>query len=60
DILPQLRTQLLASAYTIVLSGVVSFGLLKVIGATIGLRVTADEENTGQDLAEQGEEAYGH
>ena len=59
DILPQLVTQLLASLYTIVLSGVVSFGLLKVIGATIGLRVTPDEENTGLDLAEHGEEAYG-
>lgn len=59
DILPQLVTQLLASLYTIVLSGVVSFVLLKVIGATIGLRVTSDEENTGLDLAEHGEEAYG-
>ena len=60
DIGPQLVTQLLASFYTIVLSGGVSFVLLKVIGATIGLRVTPDEENTGLDLAEHGEEAYGH
>ncbi len=54
----QLGTQLLASAYTIVLSGAVSFVLLKVIGATIGLRVTADQESTGIDLSEHGEEGY--
>lgn len=60
EILPQLGTQLLASAYTIVLSGGVSFVLLKIISATIGLRVTGDEENTGLDLAEHGEEAYGN
>ena len=58
DILPQLGTQLLASLYTIVLSGVVSIVLLKAIDATIGLRVTSDQENTGLDLAEHGEEAY--
>ena len=60
EIVPQLVTQLMASAYTIVLSGGVSFVLLKLIGATIGLRVTADEENTGLDLGEHGEEAYSH
>ena len=60
EIVPQLATQLMASAYTIVLSGGVSFVLLKLIGATIGLRVTADEENTGLDLGEHGEEAYSH
>ena len=60
DISSQLVTQLLASFYTIVLSGVVSFVLLKIIGATIGLRATDDEENTGLDQAEHGEEAYGH
>ena len=60
EIVPQLATQLMASAYTIVLSGGVSFVLLKLIGATIGLRVTAEEENTGLDLGEHGEEAYSH
>jgi Amt family ammonium transporter len=54
----QLTTQLLASLYTIILSGVVSVVLLKVIGATIGLRVDADEENQGLDLAEHGESGY--
>lgn len=59
-ILPQLKTQILASLYTIILSGVVSVVLLKVLSATVGLRVTAEEENTGLDLAEHGEEAYNH
>ncbi len=54
----QLITQLQASAYTIVLSGVVSFVLLKVIDLTIGLRVTVEEENQGLDLAEHGESGY--
>ena len=56
----QLVTQLLASLYTIILSGVVSVVLLKVLDKTIGLRVTPEEENTGLDLAEHGEEAYNH
>ena len=54
----QLATQLLAALGAAALSGVVSFGLLKLIGATIGLRVTREEERTGLDLAEHGEEAY--
>jgi Amt family ammonium transporter len=54
----QLTTQLLASVYTILLSGVVSVILLKVIDATIGLRVDGDEENQGLDLSEHGESGY--
>ncbi|MBE7497476.1 MAG: ammonium transporter [Verrucomicrobiaceae bacterium] len=54
----QLTTQLLAAFYTIVLSGVVSFALLKGIDATIGLRVDAEQENQGLDLAEHGESGY--
>lgn len=54
----QLVTQLLASLYTILLSGIVSFVLLKVIAMTTGLRVDADQENQGLDLAEHGESGY--
>ncbi len=54
----QFITQLQASAYTIVLSGAVSFILLKAIDLTIGLRVTVEEENQGLDLAEHGESGY--
>lgn len=54
----QLITQLLASLYTILLSGCASFVILKVIDVTIGLRVSPEEENQGLDLAEHGEAAY--
>ena len=56
----QLVTQLLASLYTIILSGVVSVVLLYAIKATIGLRVTESEESDGLDLADHGESAYNH
>jgi Amt family ammonium transporter len=54
----QLGTQLLAALYTILLSAGVSILLLKIIGKTIGLRVTETEESQGIDLAEHGENAY--
>ena len=54
----QLLTQSLAALYAIALSGLVSFGILKLIDATMGLRVTPEQENTGLNLAEHGEEAY--
>ena len=58
EILPQLKTQLLASVYTAVLSGTVSFVLLLALKATLGLRVTTAGENEGLDLADHGESAY--
>lgn len=58
EILPQLKTQFLAALYTIMLSGAVSFVLLHIIRATLGLRVKANEEDTGLDLADHGESAY--
>jgi Amt family ammonium transporter len=54
----QLVTQLLASLYTILLSGIASYVILKVIDVTLGLRVSPEEENQGLDLAEHGEAAY--
>jgi Amt family ammonium transporter len=54
----QLTTQLLAALYTIILSGVVSYVLLKIIDKTIGLRVSSDDERQGLDLAEHGESGY--
>ena len=53
-----LATQLMASLYTILLSGAASFAILKVIDATIGLRVEQSQEHEGLDLAEHGESAY--
>jgi len=54
----QLVTQGLASLYTILLSGLFSYAILKVIDLTIGLRVSPEEESQGLDLAEHGETAY--
>lgn len=54
----QLVTQLLAAIYTIVLSGAASFVILKIIDMTIGLRVSAEDESQGIDLAEHGEAGY--
>ena len=41
-------------------SGVMSFVLLKVVGAVLPLRADAGEENAGLDLTQHGEEAYSH
>jgi ammonium transporter, Amt family len=54
----QFTAQVLAALVTTVLSGVVSYVLLKVIDKVIGLRVSADAESSGLDLAEHGEEGY--
>ena len=41
-----------------VYSGVVSFILLKIIGAVIPLRASASDEGVGLDMCMHGEEAY--
>jgi Amt family ammonium transporter len=56
----QLGVQAAAVAAAIVYSGVVTFVLLKAIGAVIPLRATPDDENVGLDIALHGEEAYVH
>jgi Amt family ammonium transporter len=56
----QLTTQVIAIAAAIAYSGVVSFILLKVIGAVIPLRPSADDETAGLDITMHGEEAYVH
>jgi len=50
--------QLAATAVTWVLAAVVTFILLKVLDATMGLRVTTQEEIQGLDLSQHGEEGY--
>jgi Amt family ammonium transporter len=50
--------QLKAVLFTVALSGVVSFIILKVIDATVGLRVTQEQEVLGLDLSEHDEKAY--
>ncbi len=55
----QLGVQVLACAATGIYSVVLTFGILKLIDATIGLRVPESEEREGLDATQHGEEAYG-
>ncbi len=50
--------QLAATAVTWVFAAVVTFILLKILDVTMGLRVSKDEEMTGLDLSQHGEEGY--
>lgn len=54
----QLIKQLIAIAVTVSLSAIATFVILKAIDATIGLRVTQDEEMEGLDLSQHGESGY--
>ena len=54
----QFKNQLIAVVFTMALSAIVSFVALKLIDKTIGLRVEADAEDLGLDLAEHNEKAY--
>lgn len=56
--LSQLGVQALSVVATAAYSFGVTFVLLKVIDATMGLRVTEEDERTGLDLAAHGETAY--
>jgi Amt family ammonium transporter len=56
----QLGIQAVAVGTAIVYSGVVSFVLLKLIGMVVPLRATANDEATGLDITQHGEEAYLH
>jgi Amt family ammonium transporter len=54
----QLGKQAVAVGATLAWSGVITFVLLKALDATLGLRVTEDEEVTGLDLALHDESGY--
>ena len=54
----QVWAQLLSVIVTIVWSGVLSFIILKIVDATIGLRVEEDEERQGLDLSQHNERGY--
>jgi Amt family ammonium transporter len=53
-----LTGQIIATVITWVFSIAVSFVLLKVIDLTLGLRVSAAEEQEGLDFTQHGEEGY--
>ena len=50
--------QIAATVVTWVFAIVVTFVILKVLDATMGLRVSRDEERQGLDLSQHGEEGY--
>jgi len=54
----QVKSQFIGVGATIVYCAVVSFILLKLIDAVMGLRVTEDQEQEGLDLAQHDERAY--
>ncbi len=55
---PVLKAQAIATVATWVFAAVVTFILLKVLDATIGLRVRIEEEMEGLDVSQHGEEGY--
>jgi ammonium transporter, Amt family len=54
----QFMIQVAAVAVTALWSGAVTWVLLKLLGATTGLRVSAEDEREGLDLSGHGERAY--
>jgi len=54
----QFGNQAIGVVVTFVLSTIATYILLKIISATIGLRVEAEEEHTGLDISQHGESAY--
>ncbi len=56
----QVWTQIVAVALTIVWTGIGSLLLFKLVDLVVGLRVTAEQEREGLDLADHGERAYNY
>lgn len=54
----QVWSQLLSVIITIVWSGVLSFIILKIVDAIVGLRVEGDDEMQGLDLSQHNERGY--
>jgi len=55
----QLFKQLAAIAIAFILSGIGTFIILKILDATVGLRVKPEMELDGMDVHEHGEDGYG-
>ena len=54
----QLWAQFLSIVITIVWSGVLSFIILKIVDAIVGLCVEEDDERMGLDLSQHNERGY--
>ena len=50
--------QIVATVITWVFAGVMAFVILKILDATMGLRVTKEQEMQGLDVTQHGEEGY--
>jgi Amt family ammonium transporter len=56
----QVLIQLIAVLAAVVYSGVMSYGILKLVGLVFTLRAEIDDESVGLDITQHGEEAYVH
>ncbi|WP_184248041.1 ammonium transporter [Novosphingobium chloroacetimidivorans] len=56
----QVVTQIKAVLFTLVYSGVISAILYFIVGKTIGLRPSIEDENAGLDITSHGERAYNY
>lgn len=54
----QLWIQIKSVSFTVLYTGILSLGILKVLDMTMGLRVDEDEEQEGLDLASHDERGY--
>jgi Amt family ammonium transporter len=54
----QFINNILGVALTWVFAGIATFIIVKVVDATVGLRVDESEEDRGLDVTQHGEEAY--
>ena len=54
----QFVNQLIGVIFTVVLAVVGTFLIVKIVDATIGLRVDQEDESAGLDLSQHGERAY--
>jgi len=54
----QLWNQAIGIAATVLLAGVATLVILKVVDALVGLRVEPEDENAGLDVSQHGESAY--
>jgi Amt family ammonium transporter len=60
SMLSQVGVQALGIGATMLWCGVVTWLLLKLLDATLGLRVSEEQESEGLDLAQHGEKSYNH
>lgn len=54
----QFTTQIVAAVASVVYAFVLTYILARIVDATMGLRVTEDEEYVGLDISQHGEKAY--